>query len=72
MSAIADYKLVAMLVTVGVGGLAGRFRLLGDGCPARVLGRAAQYVFVPAVLFLFTAPLWLFVLSLMARDAFIP
>jgi malonate transporter len=55
------YKLLAILATVGLGWLAGRFRWLGVGNdasdPARVLSNAAFYIFVPALLFLTTARL---------------
>jgi predicted permease len=50
-------KLLAILVTVALGWLAGRLRWLGDAQsdPARVLGNAAFYIFVPALLFRTTA-----------------
>jgi predicted permease len=50
-------KLLAILITVGLGWLAGRMRWLGDakGDPARVLSNAAFYIFVPALLFRTTA-----------------
>jgi malonate transporter and related proteins len=53
------YKLLAILTTVGLGWLAGRFGWLGLGAdsrdPARVLSNAALYIFVPALLFRTTA-----------------
>jgi predicted permease len=47
------YKLLAIFLTVGLGFAAGRMRWLGGAQqdPARVLGNAAFYVFVPALLF---------------------
>ncbi len=47
------YKLLAIFLTVGLGWAAGRMRWLGSEQqdPARVLGNAAFYVFVPALLF---------------------
>jgi malonate transporter len=44
-------KLVAILLMVAMGYWAGRKRWLGEGDPARVLGYAAFYIFVPALLF---------------------
>jgi malonate transporter and related proteins len=44
-------KLVAILLMVAIGYGAGRKRWLGEGDPARVLGYAAFYIFVPALLF---------------------
>jgi predicted permease len=57
MSAAVLGKLLAILVTVALGWLAGRLRWLGDAKadPARVLGNAAFYIFVPALLFRTTA-----------------
>jgi predicted permease len=51
------FKLLAILATVFLGWLAGRLRWLGDAAsdPARVLGNAAFYIFVPALLFRTTA-----------------
>jgi hypothetical protein len=55
------YKLLAIFVTVALGWVAGRMRWLGIGAdakdPARVLGNAAFYIFVPALLFRTTARL---------------
>jgi predicted permease len=56
-------KLVAIVITVALGWLAGRLRWLGPGLqpdgsgsdPSRVLGNAAFYIFVPALLFRTTA-----------------
>jgi malonate transporter and related proteins len=47
------YKLLAIFLTVGLGWAAGRMRWLGgeQQDPARVLGQAAFYIFVPALLF---------------------
>lgn len=49
------YKLLAIFLTVALGWAAGRMRWLGSGTdgsdPARVLGNAAFYIFVPALLF---------------------
>jgi predicted permease len=49
------YKLLAIFLTVGLGWAAGRMRWLGERSatsdPARVLGNAAFYIFVPALLF---------------------
>ncbi len=44
-------KLVAIFVAVALGGLAGRMGWLGGAQAARVLGGAAFYIFVPALLF---------------------
>jgi malonate transporter len=57
MSAAVLGKLLAIIVTVALGWLAGRMRWLGDAQadPARVLGNAAFYIFVPALLFRTTA-----------------
>jgi predicted permease len=61
MTLAVFYKLLAILLTVGLGWLAGRFRWLGLGTessdPARVLANAALYIFVPALLFRTTARL---------------
>ncbi len=54
------YKLLAIIFTVVLGYVAGRMQWLGrpqDGDPARVLGNAAFYIFVPALLFRTTARL---------------
>ncbi len=53
MTVAIFYKLLAIFLTVGLGFAAGRMRWLGDlqQDPARVLGNAAFYVFVPALLF---------------------
>lgn len=47
------FKLLALCLTVALGWAAGRMRWLGspEQDPARVLGNAAFYVFVPALLF---------------------
>lgn len=57
MSAAVFFKLLAILATVCLGWLAGRRRWLGDAAsdPAGVLGNAAFYIFVPALLFRTTA-----------------
>lgn len=44
-------KLLAILLMTAIGYVAGRQRWLGEGDPARVLGHAAFYIFVPALLF---------------------
>jgi predicted permease len=68
MTLAVAYKLLAILATVGLGWLAGRFRWLGVGNdssdPARVLSNAALYIFVPALLFRTTARLDLATLPL--------
>lgn len=55
------HKLLAIFATVSLGWLAGRLRWLGSGeggsDPARTLGNAAFYIFVPALLFRTTARL---------------
>ena len=55
------YKLLAIVITVALGWVVGRARWLGKpeegGDPARVLGNAAFYIFVPALLFRTTARL---------------
>jgi malonate transporter and related proteins len=50
-------KLLAIIVTVALGWVAGRLRWLGDAQadPARILSNAAFYIFVPALLFRTTA-----------------
>ena len=57
MSAAVLGKLLAIIVTVALGWLAGRLRWLGDtqADPARILSNAAFYIFVPALLFRTTA-----------------
>lgn len=50
-------KLLVILLTVALGYVAGRLRWLGPGDPARVLGYAAFYVFVPALLLRTTSQL---------------
>lgn len=57
MTVAVLFKLLAVLVTVALGWLAGRLRWLGDAQadPARVLAAAAFYIFVPALLFRTTA-----------------
>lgn len=61
MTLAVFYKLMAVFVTVALGWIAGRMRWLGDlkagTDPARVLGNAAFYIFVPALLFRTTARL---------------
>ena len=55
MTAAVFSKLLAIFFTVALGWAAGRMRWLGTGThssdPARVLGNAAFYIFVPALLF---------------------
>ena len=55
MTLAVFYKLLAIFLTVALGWAAGRMRWLGSGQdgsdPARVLGDAAFYIFVPALLF---------------------
>jgi predicted permease len=53
MTLAIAYKLLAIFLTVALGHVAGRMRWLGSQGqdPARVLGKAAFYVFVPALLF---------------------
>jgi malonate transporter and related proteins len=57
MSAAVFGKLLAIIVTVALGWVAGRMRWLGDAQadPARILSNAAFYIFVPALLFRTTA-----------------
>jgi predicted permease len=50
-------KLVAILLVVAIGYVAGRMRLLGPNDPARVLSYVAFYIFVPALLFRTTSRL---------------
>ena len=61
MSLIVLNKLLAIFCTVALGWLAGRLRWLGEPAggldPARLLGNAAFYIFVPALLFRTTARL---------------
>ncbi len=61
MTALVFHKLMAIFVTVALGWAAGRMRWLGDAKPgsdpARTLGNAAFYIFVPALLFRTTARL---------------
>ncbi len=61
MSMIVLHKLLAIFCTVGIGWVAGRMRWLGEAAggtdPARLLGNAAFYIFVPALLFRTTARL---------------
>jgi predicted permease len=45
------YKLLAIVMAVGLGWLAGRLRWLGEGDAARILGNVAFMIFVPALLF---------------------
>ena len=67
-------KLLAIFGTVALGWIAGRARWLGprDGVqdPARVLGNAAFYIFVPALLFRTTARLDLRALPWATQAAF--
>ncbi len=53
MTVAVFYKLLAIFLTVALGFVAGRMRWLGSvqHDPARVLGHAALYIFVPALLF---------------------
>lgn len=61
MSALVLNKLLAIFCTVALGWVAGRLRWLGEPVggidPARLLGNAAFYIFVPALLFRTTARL---------------
>ena len=59
MTLAVFHKLLAIFLTVALGYIAGRMRWLGPDGPntARVLGNAAFYVFVPALLFRTTARL---------------
>jgi len=50
-------KLLVIFLIVALGYLAGRLRWLGENDPARVLGNAAFYIFVPALLFRTTSRL---------------
>ena len=55
MTLAVFYKLLAIFLMVALGAVAGRMRWLGERTaasdPARVLGNAAFYLFVPALLF---------------------
>jgi malonate transporter len=59
VSLIVLNKLLGIFCTVGLGWVAGRMRWLGEPAggmdPARLLGNAAFYIFVPALLFRATA-----------------
>lgn len=57
MTAAVLGKLLAIIVTVALGWVAGRMRWLGEvqADPARTLSNAAFYIFVPALLFRTTA-----------------
>jgi len=57
VSAAVLGKLMAIIVTVALGWVAGRLRWLGDAQadPARILSNAAFFIFVPALLFRTTA-----------------
>jgi malonate transporter and related proteins len=59
VSLIVFHKLLGIFCTVAVGWAAGRMRWLGEPAggldPARLLGNAAFYIFVPALLFRATA-----------------
>lgn len=61
MTIAVFYKLLAIFLTVALGWAAGRMRWLGersaDSDPVRVLGNAAFYIFLPALLFRTTARL---------------
>jgi len=57
MSSPVLFKLLAIFLVVALGYLAGRLRWLGENDPARVLGNAAFYLFVPALLFRTTSRL---------------
>ncbi len=61
MSLLVVNKLLAIFCTVALGWAAGRMRWLGEPAggldPARLLGNAAFYIFVPALLFRTTARL---------------
>ncbi len=61
MSLLVFNKLLAIFAAVGVGWVAGRLRWLGEAGggtdPARLLGNAAFFIFVPALLFRTTARL---------------
>ncbi len=61
MSLIVFNKLLAIFCTVALGWVAGRLRWLGEPAggmdPARLLGNAAFFIFVPALLFRTTARL---------------
>ena len=61
MTWVVFNKLLAIFCTVGLGWVAGRLRWLGEPVggvdPARLLGNAAFYIFVPALLFRTTARL---------------
>lgn len=50
-------KLLAILCVIALGYVVGRLRWLGDNDPARTLGNAAYYIFVPALLFRTTSRL---------------
>lgn len=54
MTVAVAYKLLAIAIAVALGWFAGRQRWLapaGEGDPARLMGNAAFYIFVPALLF---------------------
>ncbi len=59
MNTLVLYKLLGIFCTVALGWAAGRMRWLGEPAggmdPARLLGNAAFYIFVPALLFRATA-----------------
>ena len=61
MSLLIFNKLLAIFLTVALGWAAGRMRWLGEPAggldPSRLLGNAAYYIFVPALLFRTTARL---------------
>jgi len=61
MSLLVFNKLLAIFMAVGLGWVAGRLRWLGEAGggtdPARLLGNAAFYIFVPVLLFRTTARL---------------
>ena len=72
MTLVVFQKLLAILLTVGLGYVAGRARWLGDDQPmvARVVGNVAFTVFVPALLFRTTARLDLSALPWRTVSAF--
>lgn len=56
MSSVVVLRLLAIFAVIGLGWVAGRTKLLGDGSDtARVMSNAAFYLFTPALLFRTTA-----------------
>ena len=55
MTTVVFLKLLALFSIVALGWVAGRLRWLGENDPARTLGSAAFYIFIPALLFRTTA-----------------